>query len=464
MTARVLVVDDVPLNVKVLAVKLGSEYYDVVTAGSGAEALAIVAKERPDIVLLDVMMPGIDGFEVCRRLKGDPLAAHIPIVMVTALGEQEHRLQGLAVGADDFLTKPVDDLTLFARVRSLVRLKQMTDELRLREQASRDLGFSQGIREIAIEGVRALLVTEHAAEGDRLASALGADWQVQVVADADRAFAQASAENFDVIAIDIGSRFDSLKLCAQLRGIEELRPVPILLLVASADRARLIKALDIGITDYVTRPIDSHEFVARMRAQAKRKRYQDLLRQSFREHVMLAVRDALTGVFNRRYLASHIAAALSQGAGHRSNWLLVLDIDFFKTVNDRFGHLVGDEVLKEFARRLMENVRGVDVVCRLGGEEFVVVMPDADPAGIRRAAERLRRGIAEIPFRVPGLDQPLTVTCSIGVSAAALGESLDPVLERADKALYQAKHAGRNQVCLAPSADVAAAKAATVGE
>ena len=136
MTARVLVVDDIPANVTILEAKLNAEYFDVSTAQSGAEALEAVKRERPDIILLDVMMPGMDGCEVCRRIKDDPASLHIPIVMVTVLDEPAARLQALQAGADDFLTKPVDDVALFARVRSLVRLKMLSDELRLRRGPS----------------------------------------------------------------------------------------------------------------------------------------------------------------------------------------------------------------------------------------------------------------------------------------------------------------------------------------
>src|SRR5580693_3609735 len=121
--------------------KLRAEYFDVVTASSGQECLARMAESVPDIVLLDVMMPGMDGFEVCRRIKSDPKTAHIPVVMVTALDQPSDRVAGLEAGADDFLTKPVDDAALFARVRSLVRLKMMTDELRMRENTGQGMGL-----------------------------------------------------------------------------------------------------------------------------------------------------------------------------------------------------------------------------------------------------------------------------------------------------------------------------------
>src|SRR5688572_29962633 len=169
MSARVLVVDDVLPNVKLLAAKLTREYFDVITAFNGPEALERIKKEAPDIILLDVMMPGMDGFEVCARIRADPTTMHIPIVMITALSDAADRVRGLEAGADDFLTKPVNDIALFARVRSLVRLKRTMDEWRLREEvcdrfASLPGEQRPGTEELA--GARFLVV-----EDSRLAAA-----------------------------------------------------------------------------------------------------------------------------------------------------------------------------------------------------------------------------------------------------------------------------------------------------
>ena len=142
MSARVLVVDDTPVNVKLLEAKLLVEYYEVLTANDGPTALVIAEDHIPDIILLDVMMPGMDGYEVCSRLKSNPVTAHIPVVMVTVLNEVKDRVRGLEVGADDFLTKPVNDVALFARIRSLVRLKRASDEWHAREATAVELGVT----------------------------------------------------------------------------------------------------------------------------------------------------------------------------------------------------------------------------------------------------------------------------------------------------------------------------------
>ena len=175
MTARVLVVDDVPANVRLLEARLSAEYFDVVTAMSGKEALAICERAECDLVLLDVMMPDMDGFEVCRRLKSNPATHHIPVVMVTALDQPSDRVRGLEAGADDFLTKPIPELVLIARVRSLARLKMVTDELRMRVLTSREIGIEAPEREAVADtgrDGRVLIVDDRPASYERIAAML----------------------------------------------------------------------------------------------------------------------------------------------------------------------------------------------------------------------------------------------------------------------------------------------------
>lgn len=450
MTARVLVVDDILPNVKLLEARLSAEYFDVISATNGSEAIEIAREGRCDVILLDVMMPGMDGFEVCRRLKSDPLTMHVPVVIVTALDQPADRLRGLTAGADDFLTKPVDEISLIARVRSLSRLKVMLDELRARVMTSATLGLKDaGVmgKEGGANG-RLLIVEDRSGLAELLVAALRDMHSVEVEADAQAALIRLAEGEYDlaVVGLDLAG-FDALRLCSQLRSLERTRALPILLAAEPEGRARILRALDLGINDYLLRPIDRNELVARVRTQLRRKRYADALRENMQYALELAVVDALTGLNNRRFLKSHLASALDRAAHvGRPLSLMLVDVDHFKSVNDTYGHDVGDEVLRTLAQRIRRVVRSADLVCRLGGEEFVIVMSDTPLTVATRIAERVRVSVQSSPFKIGAAAGFLSVTVSIGLAERGAGANPDALMRRADKALYDSKAAGRNRV------------------
>jgi two-component system cell cycle response regulator len=449
MTARILVVDDIEANVRLLDAKLSAEYYEVISATDGVTALAMAAAEKPDIILLDVMMPGMDGFQVCRRLKEDPATRHIPVVLITALDGRSDRIVGLEAGADEFLTKPIDDVVLFARVKSLTRLKLVIDELREREASGRRMGVIGGVASrLGGTGGRIVIVDDNDRQSMRIMAELAVEHRPVVESSLDKA-ALAVRGPVDLVIINAAARdFDGLRFAAGLRSDEATRNLPILAVYDPDDRARGVKALELGINDLLAKPIDPQELAARARTQIKRKRYTDLLRNNLDNSLELAVTDPLTGLHNRRYMIGQLDALAQRAAkGGAPVACLLLDIDHFKKINDSFGHDVGDEVLREFAVRLASNVRAVDLPCRYGGEEFVTIMPDTSLDDAGRIAERIRRYISGSPFRVARGSELLTVTISVGV-AVTLGETDTPdaLLKRADEALYEAKASGRNRV------------------
>lgn len=434
-----------------LEARLQAEYFEVLTAYNGHEALDVCARERIDVILLDVMMPGMDGFEVCRRLKSEPATQDIPVIMVTALDQTSDKLQGLDVGADDFLTKPVDDIALITRVKNLARLKTLNDEMNMRASTNSQFGFGErASMEAAIQQQqgRILLVEDQPRSAQRLYSALSPSHATSVDSDLSSALFTLSEENFDLVIVSLSiQQADSLRLCSQIRSLERIRHLPIIILVEPGDEARLLRGLDMGVNDYLIRPIDQNELQARVRTQIKRKRYSDFLRNRIEQSVELAITDALTGLHNRRYMEAHLQGlvrnALDSG---RPLSLLVADIDHFKRINDTYGHDVGDVVLKEFADRFRQNTRGVDLACRLGGEEFLLVMPDVDIGAAYQIAERLRAQIADRPFTAsPQLSVPITT--SVGLSTVEFDQNTPETLfKRADNALYAAKREGRNRV------------------
>jgi two-component system, cell cycle response regulator len=449
MSARILVVDDIEANCRLLEAKLSAEYYDVSIAYDGLSALAAAVDTRPDIILLDVMMPGLDGFEVCRRLKADPATRHIPVVLVTALDGRQDRLTGLKAGADDFLNKPIDDVALFARVRSLTRLKLVIDELRQREASGRRIGVIEGVASrLGGSGGRIVIADDNARQARRIADELAVEHRPVIESDPERALMAARARA-DLLIVNIASdSFDGLRLAAQLRSDEATRHVPILTVFEPGERARALKGLEIGVNDLIARPIDPEELSARARTLIRQKRYTDFLRNNLDNSLELAVTDPLTGLHNRRYMTGQLANLVKRAAlGGDPVAALLVDIDHFKRINDSFGHDVGDEVLREFAVRLATNVRAIDLPCRAGGEEFVVIMPDTSLEGAHKVAERLRLYVSGSPFHVAGAEDLMHVTISVGVACTCgEGDSPEALLKRADEAVYEAKAKGRNTV------------------
>ena len=449
MTARILVVDDIEINVKLLEAKLSGEYFEVLTAANGPSAIELAETELPDIILLDVMMPRMDGFEACRRLKADPRTADIPVVIVTALSDVADRLRGLEAGADDFLTKPVNDIALFARVRSLVRLKRMMDELRLREEVCGRFS-TEGSDASAAEAIpaRILVVDEQQFAAYRIAEMLKPVAGSVVHASSWSEAQPALGDPVELLILSFSlPDGDPLRCVSQLRANAGTRDLPILLLADESELPRLAKGLDLGANDYVVRPTDRNELVARVRTQIRRKRLHERLRDNHQRSLSLALIDELTGLYNRRYVFAHLRELLARrGTLSGEIAVMLFDVDYFKEVNDRHGHPAGDAVLRELAERTRRNVRSVDLVGRLGGEEFVVVMPETNPNGASVVAERLRAAVANQVFQLEsGAGVPLTISIGIAVTGNA-DNDLGALLKRADDALYAAKKEGRNRV------------------
>jgi two-component system cell cycle response regulator len=451
MTARILIIDDVPANTRLLEAKLSAEYYQVASGRDGFEALQQARDWQPDLILLDVMMPGMDGFECCRQLKESAATRHIPVVMVTALGEPSERLRGLEAGADDFLTKPVEYDTLMARVRSLVRLKRLLDEWRARGETVRALGLSAEPEQVpSVAGARALVIDDWDLGAQAIEDALGRDGIVTSRASSEaEASALSTSQSLDLIVLSLAmSGEDPLKLTSSLRAADATRDVPMLLIAEPEEHERLLRGFDLGANDWLVLPLDANELRARARNQIRRKFYQDRLRADLGRALELALTDSLTGLYNQRYLIRHLRGLLT-ASPEREVAVLMLDVDHFKQVNDEYGHDVGDRALRAIGETLRANTRVFDSLARYGGEEFVVVLPGSNPDEAVAAAERLRAAVEAMAFApVPGRLYRLTI--SIGVACGGSGtETPEALLRDADVALYAAKRAGRNRVMIA---------------
>jgi two-component system cell cycle response regulator len=454
MTGRILIVDDMATNRIVMKVKLSSACYQVMQASCGATALDMARREQPDLILLDVAMPDLSGVTVCARLKADPATADIPVILITAQADQQSKMNGLEAGADDFLTKPVDEVALLARVRSLLRARDIERELRQRGETMVDFGFAEapggfehpGRIALVAPGAKGAIVWKTALD-DRLGG------QVSILPRESALTGLHGGGTFDVFVIsaDLAARNEGLRLLSDLRSRPATRHAATLVILPAGDSERAAIALDLGAGDILYDPFDPSELAVRIKTQLARKRQSDRLRASVQAGLELAVTDSLTGLHNRRYALAHLDRMLARPAACVA--VMMLDLDFFKQINDEFGHPAGDKVLTMVAKRLRSRLRSIDLLARVGGEEFLVALPDADLATAMDCAERLRHAISDAPFQVGAAHPAISVTMSVGLAIGNGDESRKPdaqsMINQADAALYGAKNHGRNQVTLA---------------
>lgn len=475
MAGRILIVDNVPTNRIILKVKLSSAFYEVIQALSGAEALDVAKDKQPAIIILSTDLGDMSAQDACARLKAAPDTAHIPVLIVTAQGDPEAKIAALKAGADEFLSKPIDELTLTARVRALMRARATTDELQRRDQTARALGFAEAPTPFVGPGKIALV--GRTAE-DAMTWRAGLRGMISDEIDihsADRLMERVAAgdvADIYVLSADIHEARDGLRLVSDIRAREATRSAGIVVVHAAQDREEAVMALDLGANDILTRGSDPEEMALRLRCQMRRKKETDMLRSSVHEQLRMAMIDPLTGLYNRRYALPYLSQIAERSAEKGQNFAIMLvDLDRFKTVNDIHGHTVGDRVLKEVANRMRACLRGIDLVARFGGEEFLISMPMTTLMEARRVAERLREAICATPVAQAVDGSPVTVSASIGLAmggAAMIApptrpltpsiggsytqdtdlEGIDMLIRIADRALYDAKAEGRNQVTL----------------
>ncbi|MGB5869561.1 MAG: diguanylate cyclase [Albidovulum sp.] len=452
MAGKILIVDDVATNRIVLKVKLASAYYETIQAANGNDALKLASQIHPDLILLDMELPDICGIEVCKRLKEDPATRDIPVVMITAFQDPANRLEALRAGAEDVFWKPLDELVLLARLRSLLRARDTQRHTDLHDSTYRELGFAEAAPTFEGPGLIGLVANraETASAWKRALEPYLSDRLV--VMDRDCALGDLAEDEVPdtfVVSADLLRPGDGLRFMSELRSRPATRHSAVCLVLPDGSRDASAMALDLGANDLFESKMEPAEMALRLQTQLRRKRQSDRLRVSLADGLRLAMTDPLTGLHNRRYALPHLKriAQNAHEAGHTFAVLLI-DLDRFKLVNDTFGHATGDAVLATVAERLRDNLRTVDLVARIGGEEFLAVLPDTSIEAAHATAERLRRAVADQPIQAPS-GRNVSVTLSIGLAISGVGGSELPVeemLERADKALLAAKAEGRNQV------------------
>lgn len=459
MSVRVLAVDDLQANLKLLSARLSAEYYTVATMTNGLDALDFCRNHPVDVVLLDAKMPGLDGFETCRALKSDAATRDIPVIMLTALKDDASRIKGLEAGADDFLSKPVNDIALISRIKNLAQQKQALEDMRTHstnafrkdyEDEDHPAGeehCDEG-RDDGRDG-KILVFDDNDVSIEQIKSALAGEQNVQFEKSADEALKALSKNDWDAVIVNFAVQSsDTLSFLSGLKAPIEFRHLPTLAIAGPDEEKRLQKGFELGVTNYVKTPFVGEELAARVRREVCRHRMLRELRLDVENTLELAVTDPLTGLQNRRFLERQLNTLIDQSLRYeRDLSVVIMDIDKFKVINDVHGHPVGDLVLKEVSHRIRRSLRGSDLACRFGGEEFVCVLAETELEVAILAAERLRKQIESMPFIINDDGSEIGVTASFGLTQfTGKNDSVEAMLKRADEALYRAKETGRNQV------------------
>ena len=459
MAGRILIIDTVATNRIVLKVKLASAQYQVTPCANVAEAREAMNEGGFDLCLIEMTQLPPALREFCQDLRDSADTGHIPIIATGYFDSSSQRLDALICGADDVLEKPMSDQMLLARIRSLLRARAADDELRLRDDTSRALGFSEAT-EVFVAAGAVTLIAAQPDHSTTLCRELGAALAASVQQKTPEDVLMAQGNVPDLFIIDARG-FDPdtddrqlFRLIADLRSRSDTRHAAQLLITPSAGSDLSPMALDVGANDVVPSNATAAEIGLRARKLIRRKQRMAQLRDTVQTGLKAAVTDPLTGLYNRRYAIPHLRAMAerSKSTG-RSFAVMALDIDHFKLVNDSFGHSAGDRVIAGVAEILRDNLRSVDLVARIGGEEFLIALPDTPVDQARKMAERIRDIVQNTPLSIGAGKMPVGVTLSIGV-ALGTGDDCDvtDVVERADAALYDSKSSGRNAVTFARTA------------
>lgn len=461
MPGHVLIVDAVPTNRIVFKVKLSAAHYDTAQAGSAEEALRRAAQEPPTAIMLGEV-DGIAAPDLVTRFRRHPKTAHVPLLVVLPGQDLQTRLQVLQAGADDVISKPIEDVVLLARLRSLQRAREAEAELRLRESTQAALGLAEAPQGFVQQGKIAFVMPNTSRQceliGDVERKTAHQTLRVSTDDILGQVFAKDTSRVPDVFVVTLPAGADptlGMQLLPELRTRPETRHAAILVLAAQSLQRTAATLLDLGANDLVRKDdLSTQEFLWRLDKLVERKQKTDRLRNTMRDGLRAAVTDPLTGLYNRRYALPHLARIDERARKTGRNFaVMVADLDHFKAINDRYGHPAGDRILREVARRLRDRLRAVDLLARLGGEEFLIVMPDTDERSACSAARRLCRLISDRPFDIGEGTAPVQCTISIGIAMGlnAKGEATadscaDVLMRDADRALYDAKAHGRNTI------------------
>jgi two-component system cell cycle response regulator len=454
---KVLIVDDEPKNIKLLAAILNKSKFQILTANNGQEAIDITLEKLPDIILLDIMMPVMNGYQVTEKLKSDPLTSHIPIILITALDGKESKAKGLELGAEEFLNKPVNSIELLTRVSSMLRLKQYKEQLHIHKKSEEQFSHKTAepvspLVENSPDVYQILLVEDNPKDVKIIKTYLNEkNYRLIVTDNGANALDIAQTEKIDLIILDIIlPDMDGFNICMQLKKMNLTQNIPVIISTSLNDSESKIKGISAECDDFLTKPIDGNEFKAKIAFYLKKKRNFDALYSNYKTILNSAIVDGLTGLYNHFHFKNSLDLEIKRSTRHNYNLsLMMIDIDNFKKFNDNLGHPVGDVILREVSQVIQDNIRDIDLAARYGGEEFSVILPYATVLNTLTIAERIRTRIENNNFSLKIPSELGRITVSIGIATYPDHvSSANELVIKADEMLYQAKKTGKNKVCL----------------
>lgn len=457
---HVLVVEDDPAGCRLLETRLRANGHHVTACCDPKQAQSLALTERPDVIITDVCMPEVDGIEFTKWVRNQDKLAKTPLLLITALNDGNLLSRGLAAGADDFLSKPLNSLEIKTRVQSLLRNRLAIREIENRfhsesEQSDSESDTQAGDHTLSQPGgdpAQILLIDDDEGQSRLLTAYLGQlDCKIHHSVNGQAGLDWMKSHRVDLVVTDLLlPDLDGFEVIKQVRSNPRFEHTPVLAMSVLSEVEDRVRALNVGADDFILKGFTGIEFRARTERLLRLKLRMDELRQRYHEAAKRAVTDSLTGLVTHGYICETLAHEL-QGASRakEQHSVIFVDVDHFKAFNDTFGHALGDEVLHRVAGVIVETVRTSDTPGRYGGEEFVISLPRTTAEEAALVAERIRQRIESVPITVTEGDEPreLRITASLGVATFPTDASdVDSLLQHADEAMYAAKQAGRNSV------------------
>ena len=419
-TPLALVIDDSNAVRNTLASYLKALRFDVETASDGMQGLKIASDILPDLILVDVEMPIMDGFEFCKNLSNKPDIKNIPTIVISGTIDEAQFRKGSRTGAIDFLEKPVSQPALATIIES-VSIKESTSSVGTTVILSKDSTLSSILRK----------------------SLNFLNSSINVCSTLNELETYLCVSIPDIIILDLSDKEDKLNICMHVRDLLNSDSPVVIAVADEKDRDIMFQCFKFGATEFIIKPFGRDEVKARIENHIKLKKLQDELVQKNRILESLAYKDKLTGLMNRRYFDKALKDELAKAeANAGSVSFLMIDLDNFKKVNDTYGHDIGDIVLKEIASIIIDNIQGNAIPCRYGGEEFCIIYPDTSLADAVSNSEKIKRFCSAKPISEHRIFQ----TISGGVSSYPETSQPEELVPDADQSLYEAKRSGKNKI------------------